>query len=118
MKADEYRAQMQFEHGLKVGDECTAYWTNSGHAYKGRVEVEAINVQSYRVWLLEEVPTDLSPGGRYFMGQSLNIPSIRNLKRWSWNNRLAPVEVDHYQEYLEAGVEPGKEVTAHERIES
>jgi len=45
------------------------------------------------------------------VGHKLNIPNFLNIDRWTWNNRLAPLQVDHYQEYLEAGVMPGKEVS-------
>ncbi|MBA7611208.1 hypothetical protein ES703_18427 [subsurface metagenome] len=103
MSAEDVKKQIQFEREVKVGDKCKAYWTNCGHYYGTEVEVEAINQKSFRVRVSQ--PTDGYPDGH-----KLNIPNFLNIDRWTWNNRLAPLQVDHYQEYLEAGVMPGKEI--------
>lgn len=100
MSAEEYKAALHFERELKVGDKCLARWTNCGYGYEAEAEVVAVNPKSYGVCITKDI--DGYPAGHH-----LNIPRILNWKKWSWNNRLAPVQVDHYQEHLEAGVMPG-----------
>ena len=100
MSAEEYREAMCFERELKVGDRCLARWTNCGYCYEAEVEVVAINPKSYGVRITKDI--DGYPAGHH-----LNIPGILNCKKWSWNNRLSPLLVDHYEKHLEAGVMPG-----------
>ena len=104
MSADEVKEQLEFERNIKVRDKCSAHWTNCGNYYETQVEIEAINAKSFRVRI-----TRATDG--YPVGHKLNIPNFLNIDRWTWNNRLAPLQVDHYQEYLEAGVMPEKEVS-------
>lgn len=85
MGAEEFIKQCRWEKELKVGDECLAFWTNSGNYYHAKVTVEAINQKSYRVRMAEEMDG-------YPFGWKLNIPSAANFDRWTWNNRLAPKE--------------------------
>jgi len=102
MSAEDVKRQIQFEREVEVGDKCLAHWTNCGNYYETQVEVEAVNAKNFRVRI-----TKATDG--YPVGHKLNIPNFLNIDRWTWNNRLAPLQVDHYQEYLEAGVMPEKE---------
>jgi len=103
MSADEVKEQLEFERNIKVGDKCLAHWTNCGNYYETQVEVEAVNAKSFRVRIAKAIEG-------YPLDWKINVPNFLNIDRWTWNNRLAPLQVDHYQEYLEAGVMPGKEV--------
>ena len=58
----------------------------SSHYYQGKAEVEIIFSKSLRVRLIEVVYG-------YEAGESLSIPKLLNLNRWSWNKRLASMEV-------------------------
>ena len=103
MSAEDVNEQIRFEREVKVGDKAIAHWTNCGHYYETEVEVVAVNAKSFRVRIVKAIEG-------YPVGWKINVPSFLNIDRWTWNNRLAPQQVDHYQEYLEAGVMPGKEV--------
>jgi len=94
------REQVQFEGGVKVGDRCQALWTNCGRYYETEVEVVAVNSKSFGVKISKAIEG-------YPVGWRINIPNFANSGRWTWNNRLAPQQVDPYQECLEAGVMPG-----------
>ena len=96
MSADEVKEQLEFERNIKVGDKCLAHWTNYGNYYETQVEVEAVNAKSFRVRIAKAIEG-------YPVGWKINVPNFLNIDRWTWNNRLAPLQV-------EAGVMPGKEV--------
>jgi len=100
LSADEVRKQTQFEREVKLGDRAIAHWTNCGRYYETEVEVVAVNAKSFRVKIAEAIEG-------YPVGWKINIPNFLNIDRWTWNNRLAPLQVDLYQECLEAGVMPG-----------
>jgi hypothetical protein len=85
MGADEFKKQCEFERTLKKGDRCQAYWTNSYRYFQTEVEVEAINKASYRVRVVNTVDG-------YPAGWKLNIPNALNYQRFTWNNRLGPLE--------------------------
>ena len=90
---------MCFERELKVGDRCLARWTNCGYCYEAEAEVVAVNPKSYGVRITKDI--DGYPAGHH-----LNIPRILKWKKWSWNNRVAPLLVVVNQKHL-AGVMPG-----------
>jgi len=96
MSAEDVKRQIQFEREVKVGDKCLAHWTNCGNYYETQVEVEAVNAKSFRVRIAKAIEG-------YPVGWKINVPNFLNIDRWTWNNRLAPLQV-------EAGVMPGKEV--------
>ncbi len=100
MSADKVEKQIKFECEVKVGDRCLALWTNCGHYYETEVEVVTVNSKSFGVKIAKAIEG-------YPVGWKINIPNFANSARWTWNNRLAPLQVDHYQECLEAGVMPG-----------
>ena len=104
MRADKVKEQLEFERDVKVGHKCLAHWTNCGNYYETQVEVEAVNAKSFRVRIARAIEG-------YPVGWKINVPNFLNIDRWTWNNRLALLQVDHYQAYLEAGVMPGKEVS-------
>jgi hypothetical protein len=85
MNGEQYRKVIDFENGLKVGDECIARWTLCGYFYQTVVRVRKVNTQSFGVAI--EAPLDGYP-----MGWGLNIPRIANIRRWSANNRLEPMK--------------------------
>lgn len=85
MGADRIQVQTEFERQVRVGREYMAYWQNSHHYYSTRVKVVAINKQSYRCEVVEPVEG-------YPKGWKLNIPKFTNYMRWTWNQRLAPIE--------------------------
>jgi len=100
LSAEDVNEQIRFEREVKVGDKATAHWTNCGRYYETEVEVVAVNAKSFRVKIAREVEG-------YPVGWKINVPSFLNVDRWTWNNRLAPLQVDSYQECLENGVMPG-----------
>jgi hypothetical protein len=85
MGVEEAKAQIEFERQVRVGREYIAYWQNSHHYYSTRVKLLVINKQSYRVEVVE--PTEGYP-----KGWKLNIPKYMNYMRFTWNQRLAPIE--------------------------
>lgn len=85
MGAEEFKNQCEFERNLKKGDKCLAFWTNSYRYFKTEVEVVAINKLSYRVQVVKTVDG-------YPAGWKLNIPTATNYDRFTWNNRLGPLE--------------------------
>jgi len=100
MSAEDVKEQLEFEREVKPGDRCLSHWTNCGHYYQTEVEVVAVNAKSFRVMIAEAIDG-------YPVSWKINIPNFLNIDRWTWNNRLAPLQVNPYQEYLEAGVMPG-----------
>jgi len=92
MSADEFKELCDFERKLKVGDKCLAYWTNSGIYWRAEVKVKAINKKSYQVEIVGDVVPAGVSGMTYPVGQKLNIPNTLNYDRWTWNNRVAPLE--------------------------
>ena len=100
MSADEVKEQLKFEREVTPGDEAIAHWTNCGHYYETEVEVVAVNAKSFRVKIAKAIEG-------YPVGWTINVPNFLNIDRWTWNNRLAPQQVDPYQECLEAGAMPG-----------
>jgi hypothetical protein len=83
--AEEFKKQVEFERQIRVGKEYTALWTNSHAYWQAQVRVLAINKQSYRV----EIISGPDP---YPVGWKLNIPKATNYMRFTWNNRLVPLE--------------------------
>ena len=100
MSAEKVKEQIQFEREVKLGDKAIAHWTNCGHYYETEVEVVAVNAKSFGVKIARAIEG-------YPVGWKINVPSFLNVNRWTWNNRLAPQQVDFYQECLEVGVMPG-----------
>jgi len=100
LSADEVKEQLKFEREVTPGDEAIAHWTNCGHYYETEVEVVAVNAKSFRVKIAKAIEG-------YPVGWTINVPNFLNIDRWTWNNRLAPQQVDPYQECLEAGAMPG-----------
>ena len=87
MSADEVKEQLEFERNIKVGDKCLALWTNSGHYYQTAVEVVTVNSKSFGVRIARAIEG-------YPMGWKINVPNFLNMDRWTWNNRLAPLQVE------------------------
>ena len=91
---EDFEKLCEFERTLKVGDKCLAYWTNSGIYWRAEVKVLAINKKSYQVEIvgsLLPVRSCYSPDATYPVGHKLNIPNTLNYDRFTWNNRLAPL---------------------------
>lgn len=82
-EVENIRDYLDLERRVKVGETCWAFWTNSGGYFQAEVVVEAINWMSFRVRITK-------PIDQYPQGTKLNIPKFNNIKRWTWNNRLAP----------------------------
>jgi len=88
------RKQCNFERQVQMGDKCVAFWTVSGFACKGHVEVVKENEKSWRVRLMEAVPGPTGPDD-YPVNRLLNIPNFLNRARWNWANRLATCDLGH-----------------------
>lgn len=84
MNAEQFRKVIAFENGLKVGDECIACWTNSGHFYQTTARVRKVNEKSFVVEILASLDG-------YPAGHPIHAPRIADIRRWSANNRLEPI---------------------------
>ena len=91
----DWKVQVSFEEGLKLGDTIEARWTNCYCYYQARAEIVRVNAKSVRVRLLEAVPAAWGPDG-YPAGFEISIPRFNPLSpgrgRWSINNGVFPID--------------------------
>lgn len=89
MTGQDLRKVLDFENGIKAGDIVLAKWTNNYKTPKAKAEVVKVNSQSFRIRLLEDIQDWLA-------GQVFPIPRLAlggtGFSKWSYNNRLEPVE--------------------------
>jgi len=91
MTADQFRTVIDFEQGLQEGDKVRIRWTNCHNFYDGIGIVVRVNAKSIRVKLTEYVPYPTGEYEGYPAGREITAPRIANIKMWSVNNRVEPV---------------------------
>lgn len=90
MNATEYKTVIDFESSLNPGDTVKVRWTNCKRYFSGEARVVKNNRKSFRVELL--APVHIEGQSYYPAGQTITVPNIDDMFRWSANNRVEPVE--------------------------
>jgi len=85
MTEAEYRAVVDFEQNLQVGDTVRICWTCCGTAYAAVATVTKINAKSILAAINDAIESD------YPKGQVIKAPRIESFRTWSVNNRVEPV---------------------------
>lgn len=96
MTGQELRTVWNFEDSLKVGDRVTVRWTNANNYLFALAEIAKVNEQSFRICLIEDVPSRFKPGTiGWTKGTTFSVPrctfSGSGSKLWSCNNRVEPI---------------------------
>ena len=84
MTGNQFKAVVDFENALAVGQAARVVWTNSGNLFACDGTVAKINAKSVRVRL----------GGEYrgyTAGREIIVPLLSDIKKWSAHNRVEPV---------------------------
>lgn len=89
MTGNELRTVADFETNLAVGTPVRVRWTNSGYYFNAVGKIAKINAKSVRVTLDHDVP---GHSGGYKAGREILAPKLLNLRDWSCNNRVEPVD--------------------------
>lgn len=96
MTSNELRMVWNFEASLKASDKVTARWTNAGFYVSTVAEIAKVNEHSFRVRLIEDVPSNVKPGTiGWLKGRTFSIPRCSigsGMKLWSCNNRVEPID--------------------------
>ena len=89
MNAEEYKTLLAHDVSLQVGQEVWFRFTNNNRFRRVKVKIAKINAKSVLGENLEEVKTDL---GTYPKGHVFKVPRITDLKGWTANNRVEPLD--------------------------
>lgn len=89
MIADECRAVMSFEAGLREGSPVKVVWTNGGMAYSANAAVRCVYVKSVRVALTGGI-LNVWRETIYPVGHEIVVPLLTDYLRWSAQDRVEP----------------------------
>lgn len=87
MGPEEFKAAIDFDKNLQIGQIVEVRWTNSHRYFRAKAEIVKLNEKSLKAKLLEAVGTGMMS---YPMGQVISTPRIADFKGWTWNNSTHP----------------------------